>query len=86
MSGALVEGRKSDSFTVVTSLLADSNSMADMLERNALRSAEVHASQAGMFIDQAMRISRFIRPIPRVNIAQGWVLSESVGNINAFTF
>jgi len=45
--------------------------MADMLERNALRSAEVYASQAGMFVDQARRISPNIQFIPQVNIAQG---------------
>lgn len=49
------------------------SNMADYLERNALRGAEVYVHQAGMFIEQARRLSPIIQPVPPVSIAQGWV-------------
>ncbi|KAF9054108.1 hypothetical protein BJ165DRAFT_684302 [Panaeolus papilionaceus] len=45
--------------------------MADMMERNALRSAQMHASQVEGLVDQAMRLSPNVKPVGRVNIAQG---------------
>jgi hypothetical protein len=45
----------------------------DMMERNALRTAQTYAARAEMFIDQARRISSEIRAIPKVYIAQGLV-------------
>ena len=47
--------------------------MTDLLERNALASAQTSASQVEMLVDQAMRISPAVEPVGRVNIAKGCV-------------
>ncbi len=47
--------------------------MADLLERNALASAQTSASQVEMLVDQAMRMSPAVEPVGRVNIAKGYV-------------
>ncbi|KAF8970669.1 hypothetical protein BDZ97DRAFT_1790404 [Flammula alnicola] len=49
--------------------------MADMMERNALRDAQVNASQVEMLVDQARRISPAVQPVGRVNIAQGSIVA-----------
>jgi len=41
------------------------------MERNALRNAQVNASQAEMLVDQAVRTSPAVQPVGRVNISQG---------------
>lgn len=46
--------------------------MTDLLERNALASAQTYASQVEMLVDQAMRISPAVQPVGRVNIAKGY--------------
>ncbi|PPQ95779.1 hypothetical protein CVT26_015919 [Gymnopilus dilepis] len=51
-------------------------SMADMMERNALRSAQANASHVEMLVDQATRISPTVQPVGRVNIAQGAIVSD----------
>ncbi|KAF8900432.1 hypothetical protein CPB84DRAFT_1815383 [Gymnopilus junonius] len=51
-------------------------SMADMMERNALRNAQANASQVEMLVDQARRISPIVQPVGRVNIAQGAIVSD----------
>ncbi|KAF4611627.1 hypothetical protein D9613_003902 [Agrocybe pediades] len=51
-------------------------SMADMMERNALRNAQANASQVEMLVDQAMRVSPAVQPVGRVNIAQGSIVSD----------
>ncbi|KAF8999853.1 hypothetical protein BDQ17DRAFT_1410589 [Cyathus striatus] len=50
--------------------------MSDMMERNALRSAQALAYQAENLVDQARRISPQVEPVARVNIAQGSVISD----------
>ncbi|KAF8154213.1 hypothetical protein B0H34DRAFT_81316 [Crassisporium funariophilum] len=51
-------------------------SMADMMERNALRNADSNATQVAMLVDQAMRASPKVQPVGRVNIAQGSMMSD----------
>lgn len=53
-----------------------SHGMADMLERSALGSAQTLASQAEMLCRQAQNASPFVRPIGRVAIAQGSLMSD----------
>ncbi|PPR05094.1 hypothetical protein CVT24_010081 [Panaeolus cyanescens] len=50
--------------------------MADMMERNALRNAQMQASQVEVLVDQAMRLSPNVKPVGRVNIAQGSIVSD----------
>lgn len=60
--------------------------MADMMERNALRSAQMHASQVEGLVDQAMRLSPNVKPVGRVNIAQGSVITcFRVGDVSHVT-
>lgn len=47
--------------------------MADMMERNALTTAQANASQAEMLVGQAIRASPQVQPVGRVNIARGSV-------------
>lgn len=42
-----------------------------MMERNALRDAQVNASQVETLVDQAMHASRAVQPVGRVDIARG---------------
>jgi hypothetical protein len=39
------------------------------MERSALRSAQAHADQAEMLVEQARRASRHVQPIGRVNVS-----------------
>ncbi|KJA24967.1 hypothetical protein HYPSUDRAFT_65266 [Hypholoma sublateritium FD-334 SS-4] len=50
--------------------------MTDLLERNALASAQTYASQVEMLVDQAMRMSPAVQPVGRVNIAKGSIVSD----------
>ncbi|KAH9477103.1 hypothetical protein JR316_0011019 [Psilocybe cubensis] len=50
--------------------------MADMMERNALRNAQSNAFQVEMLVDQAVRESPAVQPVGRVNIAQGSIVSD----------
>ncbi|PPQ80355.1 hypothetical protein CVT25_003638 [Psilocybe cyanescens] len=50
--------------------------MADMMERNALRNAQSNAFQVELLVDQAMRESPAVQPVGRVNIAQGSIVSD----------
>ncbi|KAF5329452.1 hypothetical protein D9619_009108 [Psilocybe cf. subviscida] len=50
--------------------------MADMMERNALRDAQVNASQVETLVDQAMHASRAVQPVGRVDIARGSIMSD----------
>jgi hypothetical protein len=45
-----------------------------MMERNALTSAEGHASQAKMFVQQAMMTSPQVQPMGQITIAHGCVV------------
>ncbi|KAJ7270658.1 hypothetical protein B0H12DRAFT_1200332 [Mycena haematopus] len=45
--------------------------VSDMMERNALSSAEGHASQAQIFVQQAMMASPQVQPIGQISIAHG---------------
>ncbi|KAF8192770.1 hypothetical protein K438DRAFT_1590143 [Mycena galopus ATCC 62051] len=47
--------------------------MSDMMERNALSSAEGHASQAQIYVEQAMAASPQVQPIGQISIAHGQV-------------
>lgn len=49
---------------------------SDMMERNALSKASVSVSSAAMLVMQAQRISPAVRNLPRVNIAQGSLMSD----------
>lgn len=51
-------------------------SFTDMLERNALSQAEARVTYARMLVDQARRFSPSIKQLPRVNIAQGSLMSD----------
>ncbi|KAB5572576.1 hypothetical protein GE09DRAFT_677555 [Coniochaeta sp. 2T2.1] len=51
-------------------------SFTDMMERNALSQAEQRVAYARMLVDQARRFSPAIAQLPRVNIAQGSLMSD----------
>jgi hypothetical protein len=51
-------------------------SFTDMMERNALSQAEQRVAYARMLVDQARRFSPGVAQLPRVNIAQGSLMSD----------
>lgn len=51
-------------------------SFTDMLERNALSQAEARVTYARMLVDQARRFSPSVNQLPRINIAQGSLMSD----------
>jgi hypothetical protein len=51
-------------------------SFTDMMERNALSQAESRVTYARMLVDQARRFSPSVKQLPRVNIAQGSLMSD----------
>ena len=51
-------------------------SFTDMMERNALAKAEQRVACARMLVDQARRFSPSVKPLPRVNVAQGNLMSD----------
>ncbi|KAJ7607339.1 hypothetical protein FB45DRAFT_1040309 [Roridomyces roridus] len=52
--------------------------MSDMMERDALNTAEGHAKQAAMFVRQAQSVSPYVQPIGEVSVAQGSILSDVI--------
>ncbi|KAF7369822.1 hypothetical protein MVEN_00315100 [Mycena venus] len=58
--------------------------MSDMMERNALSSAEGYATQAQIFVQQAMMASPQVLPIGEINIAHGSIMSDVIFD-NIFT-
>ncbi|OTB06739.1 hypothetical protein M426DRAFT_107104 [Hypoxylon sp. CI-4A] len=50
--------------------------LSDMMERNALDKAESQTSQMISLVRQAQRMSRDVRDLPRVSIAQGNLMSD----------
>ncbi|KAJ7751571.1 hypothetical protein B0H14DRAFT_2981176 [Mycena olivaceomarginata] len=59
--------------------------VTDMMERNALTSAEGHASQAKMFVQQAMMTSPQVQPMGQITIAMGVSFIGDVIFDNIFT-
>ncbi|KAJ9162329.1 hypothetical protein NKR19_g1379 [Coniochaeta hoffmannii] len=51
-------------------------SFTDMMERNALSQAEQRVAYARMLVDQARRFSPSVGHLPRVNVAQGSLMSD----------
>ncbi|KAK7055494.1 hypothetical protein R3P38DRAFT_2600445 [Favolaschia claudopus] len=58
--------------------------LADAMERNALASAEGHASTAQVYVQQAMQASSQVKPIGQISISHGSILTDVVFD-NIFT-
>ncbi|KAF9484155.1 hypothetical protein BDN70DRAFT_872854 [Pholiota conissans] len=50
--------------------------LTDMMERNALANAQTYASQVETLVDQAVYLSPAVKPVGRVNIARGSIVSD----------